>query len=309
VRIATLAVLLVACDAPSIHVAAADTAVDTHDTAPQCPTFKRNDLSACAGDDDDRDCVPNECDDCPNIPQPPPTGRLNDPTTAGLSCIHPSFPALTKRFFFDPMTGIGAWRMLMGPNSLKANKGVIEFDGATIASMDPSPGTRDVVATTVMRFTGGIRIGGLALRFSGDEIALTTYACVVDNEGTTLTAVYTQKACTPSSCLWVPFLDSKGAAARTNAPPAAIEGTWFVLRAAIGTRDGKRVVECQAYPYSDDPVQMQSLRLATPNANTVTGVIADPVPDFPDGTIGLIAGRAVTRSTIELASLDVLTTP
>lgn len=287
-----------ACEAPPIRLA--DAGTDGGVDAPKtCPTVYGPDGAPCTGPDEDGDCIPDTCDDCPNVPQPLPPGRAGGIATVGRACVHPSppFDQLAKRLRFDACTTPGPWSptALNEADRWSVREGVAGLGQAggapTWALLSSAANLEDVSVLARIRLVEG-ETAGILLRV--DTLSsLRGYFCLVD--AGKLRIVESQ-ACTVSGCNLLLPLDDGGV---PSMRPIPIPDTsqWFYLRATVVGR----TLECQAYPASDDPGGIR-LREAPPNGNTVRAVVPESQALLARGNIGFFA--RFTR--LEVSSVDVL---
>lgn len=304
--------LLTGCNAPTIGVAAVDGAADTTadgglDAGPEvrtCPSVRSpfETGAICSGHDEDDDCTPDECDDCPNVIQDTPlTGR--DPIRGGESCAFGAEPIRNRLLFDNFETADPRWRdpwkhfyaderlSLAGGSARIGNIG-----SERIAWIEAGAGARDVIATAVVRITdrSGGGFAGLSLR-TATTTPTTAYLCVLDG-GLLMVAA---QACTSSgSC------EMKMIREGTTDLRKPLDGDWsqrvLMRGVARNTATGVRV-DCQAFPVPRTVTDVAAtLRTIDASKNTVGAELKSIV--LKDGEVGVVAHFA----RIEVESLDVL---
>lgn len=295
----TLVLCVVACEAPPIGLAPTDAAIDTLD-ARVCAKVIGPDGMTCTGPDEDGDCIPDSCDDCPNVPQRVPSGRAAGIAVVGSDCQHPSTPfdQIGKRLRFEPCSSTGPW----------SSSALVEGDRWSVAGgvaglgqgggdptwtlLSSSSRLVDVSVLARMRVIDGDTAGIL---FRADAtFNLKAYFCVIDSGRLMLAQ---PMACALGGCTaLLPLADGDGTP--SVRPIVANTSSWFYLRGAIVGR----TLECQAYPAPDNPGDGK-LRDLPPNAYTVRAVVPDTATLLESGAVGFFANR--TR--VEISSVDVLT--
>lgn len=191
------ALCLLGCSAPRVEITVHDGSVDggdaaAEDTAPYVFPDARRELAdggLCQGHDEDGDGWPDECDDCPNLPDPE-QGKSPLSALGSLCTPSPPFESATKRVFFDPFVRLGSKWVVGGgegaftvgdrqPDLLSGGRAYRELQ---VAVARLGLGNRTTVATLpVSRRLG---IGGCSMgivaRVSAD--LATFFACGISSE-------------------------------------------------------------------------------------------------------------------------------
>jgi hypothetical protein len=305
-----LSLFIIACDAPTIGVAASDASGDaSNDT-----NVVSSDASACeaktllvdggsCGDrDEDGDCVPDDCDRCPNVPWE--FVAKYTMTNPSFECItpRPQFDHITKRIAFDGFAAKVSSLVWIDPQALafKDEKfrvdlaaGVARIGAGTAehsATLKLDLGPRDVSVIAFMRFAdvggGG---GGIALRHSYEPLA--DYACLIDPLELKIMATC-GPGCTPTVLVKKP------------APEVDLLKP-FVMRASVATIDGKVAIECQVFPAprTQPDVKLTLLQTVGVENNTISTLITSS--PLLDGDVGV----RVQSGSLIVDSFDVLGAP
>lgn len=300
VRRPLLALVLgvVACEAPPIRLAPSDAGVD----APKvCAKVIGPDGATCTGPDEDGDCIPDACDDCPNVPQRLPSGRAAGIGAVGASCVPPSSPfdVLTRRVRFDPFATSGPWSSYHATEGARWSSvdGVASLGqpltAAAYALLSAGSELDDVSVLARVRMVDG-ESAGLAVRAKGSFGSFDGYLCVV-RDGSLLLA--RAQSCSVSSCNVILALTDGSGVTAGRAMPFTNTNEWFYLRVSIVDR----TIECQAYSSPDAPDAI-ALRNLPPNENTVRAVVEDGPAALTKGGVGFLT----TRTRLEVSSVDVL---
>lgn len=297
-------VFAVSCTAPPISVGpAGDAGADARaiDAGPVCTEKPRFDGGVCDGVDEDSDCIPDSCDDCPNVPQE--FSRVGEsPSVAGSVCTHPDakFAACTRRLLFEPFADVSAWTetlpRLPPEWALRANDGVALFGGryARVAYAPSVTSAGCAVATAVFDVPEGGADTGIVLRF--DPSTQTGYGCRLMGNSLSLTRVRVGMDGSPDEA---PLVDDKGVTPELVFDLPLWSGR-ILLRGAVADDGSGVVLECQAFKAPNAKEVAGSLRsLESP---MVRAKIASPI--IPSGVVGIYATRQVM-----VESIDVLGAP
>ncbi len=303
-RVVLLTTLLAAgCRAPAISVAdhgdaSIDTAAnDAGDVAVEtrtCEKVKAPDGGVCEGrHDEDFDCVPDECDDCPSVPQE--FKKVSAGTaTAGDFCTHPTaFNHATRRLVYDSFeTEASSWTEWGGPaipgEALAIHDGAAHLgalgSGDRFAALQADAGSRDAVALAWMRFPTAFAHAGLALRLQKGPPS-TGYFCVVQGGSIKLTYL---KCDAGGTCSMKTFLQPSGAEVSLLFPMELDLIHPVVVRFGAKTTPAGVHLECQIFLTPRGPADVKlTLRALDTADHTLAFDVTAPI--YPSGDVGLYA--------------------
>lgn len=304
-----LVVFGAACQAPSIGLAPGDASVSDGEAAVDartCAKVRAPDGGVCGSPfDEDGDCTPDECDDCPNVPQEPiPSSRGIG--TAGRACTHvPPFDTITRRVAFQGFAhDLLPW---LDPDDAFGDERLAFHDGyATVGRkggserailLDLGLGTRDVVVSATLRLPSG-GTTGLLLRASVAK-PHQSYVCLVQNAVFGVWAM----TCDAGACNGR-FLPSEAGVASKSVPGDVEVDRGFYLRGAVQTLSSTRArLGCQIFPRpetSDDVARTLASLLTSEHT-----VVVETDVMIASGESGLATGG----SAVVIDSYDVLASP
>jgi hypothetical protein len=260
--------------------------------------------------DEDGDCIPDECDDCPNVAQPL-IVRSTGTAKAGAACIHPwaPFDRATQRLVFQSFSRAnGIWiddANSFGDEKLRFEKGFARIGriggSERKAFLRAGAEARDIVVTATLRFVEGAGIAGIAVRMA-PTVPRTAYICGFGNNGTFgLRAL----ACDVNGvCSNVAVVDPMtGAAAQKPIPMTIDFDLPMLVRASAKTNGDTVTLGCQLFPVPTASEVAGSLLSFGSTENTV--IVKDYTPAYASGEPGIY-----TFSTpLEVYSFDVLVSP
>ena len=305
-------------DAPAEvnDVGVADTGVDTGpiDTGP----FVLPDGRTCSGHDEDGDGVPDECDNCPNVPNADQSGG-----DIGVACAAPtSFASPAKRLYFDPFKNIGPFQSFGnapdgGVGGLFAeDKDGDSFLGGTIVDDDirfvvGSTGSAGsaVIATTsiVVHEEDPSGSAGIILRVTGADASKRFFLCGLNTQSGFGVAHTPDTGCGGGSCGAVAFaikLPDGGTDPAQSPMPSDVPhkiGDAIGLRASVTMGDGATSgeFECRVF----DPKKPSTLQ--STDAQYALRVTVASSRWIPSGEVGLYT----KKSKAQFLSLDILRGP
>jgi hypothetical protein len=316
--VTALLVSCVGCHAPTVQIDPADATGDapvadaSDGGAPEadvahCDPVFRADGSVCIGHDEDHDCVPDDCDDCPSIADPDQT-----PVAVGNACLHHEAPfdRASTRFVFDPFQKVPNW-----PETLTwpTDKFTLDPSGDAIlgGTLDDAPFMRwpdglegkTVVATTVVTLLDTIGVAALLLSVEIDGGGHSrTYGCVVDAAGFHPGYVVDPPRCEGTNCPFK-YFDVSGAHVVAPIPSALHFGTGVRLgvRASLsgGADGGERDLECRVF----DPANPTTLQLASGAGYSLR--VKAPPASWIAAPFGLLG----QGTSVRFESIDVLVEP
>jgi hypothetical protein len=291
--------LVVGCTAPRVVVLPEDAASDgsSVDAAVCRSKVKAPEGGTCAGDDEDHDCTPDPCDDCPNVPQEPKAASEGD-AIAGEACVHPRFGTVTRRSFFDPFATVDAWVSPPSNETLHAKNGSLFLGelGSRLAYAAATASDGAVVATAVFVVPDGGAAMGIALRYSPE----TREGWVCQLEGNTV-RLATLRCSVDSTCATEELRDAMGNPVEKFLSLPLWSGR-ILLRAAVATSGSGAVLECQAF-HAPTITEVNGTLQSTSTSTTVRFEVASPI--HASGVVGLYA----SQRQIEVESIDVLASP
>jgi hypothetical protein len=253
-------VVLTSCEAPAIEVVAIDTGVDARvDAATDtraCDPVKAPDGGVCDPRlDEDLDCTPDACDNCPNVPQAK-IAVAKGPDIAGPECTGVgAFESIQRRLIFDGFaTRLAAWRddpSALGESKLTVANGFARFgragDGARLIKLDARAGDRNVVVTTRMRFPETAGYAAIALRVPLAP-PYSFYGCNVNYPiGSFSLGANTCDAggtCKPAALAEMPI--------RKPLPTNVVLEGEFLIRASVITTPTGAKLGCEVFPAPKD---------------------------------------------------------
>jgi len=292
----------------STSVIDSDTAIDTR--------VSDLDDGACAGHDEDKDGIPDECDNCPNVENPDQAGGA-----IGTACnANGSFITSPSRLLFEPFlslssgwtafgTSPGAFALAPDADSVLGGTGDTSAPLLFLAR-SAGAGAAAVVVTTTMTVTTEAAGGsaGIMLRLHDATSGKRGFLCAFSVAFGFAVARLPESGCDGTACSPITFaLPSDAGATAAMAPvPAAIPhglGDTIGLRASVTTSMGDAGavgdIECSVF----DPKKPEALRSADP-AYAIR-ITASGTRWFPSGEVGLYA----QKSRAAFHSIDVLRGP
>lgn len=279
----------------------------------------------CTGHDEDRDGVPDECDNCPNVFNPDQSGSSVGTACGPTSAFIPS-PA---RLLFDPFRSSSSWKgygtgtgvfelaadgdAVVGGNSslsvcemLEAGVGrcPLYFLGGSTGA-----GTSALVVTTTIKvLEENNGSAGLLFRLNGMDTAKKGYLCAVSVVNGFAIARIPDTGCNGGYCAPITFTmptDAGTTAAQVAIPndiPHGL-GDTIGLRASVTASMGDGGIlgdiECRVF----DPLRPETLASSDPKY--ALKITAGGTRWFPSGEVGVYA----QRSRASFGSVDVLRGP
>jgi hypothetical protein len=308
---------LASCHAPAVAVDppdarddgsadGAETATDTFVDARVCPTF-RKDGDPCTGHDEDGDCIPDECDDCPGLAN---EDQIVGARAVGKECLHleAPFAEATERFTFEDFTSMPTWQHVL---QFPAEDFVVDGDELVggIAGSSATPYLRNtrsalgrtIVVTTV--FTMVETPGVVAVMLDVEAAPARLFACVVN--GATFEPVYVGDTprCGGAGCPFLPFFDDTGARVIANIPAKLkfAPGTRLGLRASLSSGAGgvTRELECRVF----DPSSPTTLQISSGSSYSLR--VKVPTVGWLGSSFALLA----SGTSVRFEHVDVLASP
>ncbi len=308
----------------------AEAGADAADTASPGSDAPIADVHVCSGHDEDGDGVPDECDDCPNVPDPAQAGPAGLPGSGrvGAACASAMLGADAKRLAWDPFLafatpsswrtfGAGAGAFALAPEGdsiLGGSTGDLDLRFVS-GPVGASPGSAGVAVTAIVSVlaeggslphTGLIaRVGGATgghFYMCGLGVGVGFFYLLSTSPGT---------SCDGGTCSPVAFNYDPGAAHTSQQPfPSDVSpalgrpiGVRITVTTAGGGADAGATtgdVACQLF----DPAAPATLLAAEP-AHLMRLTIPTTSRWFGEGEVGVYAQGTKVR----VHSLDVLTKP
>lgn len=264
----------------------------------------------CTGHDEDKDGVPDDCDNCPNVANPSQGSNM-----IGTACSVPSaFIPSPQRLLFDPFTSMSAWK------PYGAGVGVFDLglddtlvggsltDELRFLQGTTGAGSSAVVATTTVTIVEENNgSAGLLLRINGDPMKK-FYLCALSMANGFAVARAPDTGCNGGLCAPITFTmpTDAGAMAAQFPIPADIPhapGDQIGLRASVTASMGDGGIlgdfECRVF----NPKQPDTLTSTDPKY--AIKITAGGTRWFPSGEVGLYA----QRSRAIFGSIDILRGP
>jgi hypothetical protein len=306
--------IVASCHAPTVK-AREDDPVDSGTTVTDAADAAES-LAPCKGHDEDGDGFPDECDNCPNVPNP---RQLADSdlnplyTNIGTFCYaDDELSAANRRVLFEPFTslterwkvsgsGLGLFQPIINPPRTTADAvSGGEFQDtasppvpvAIMRTTVGTTGTEPIVMTMVIeRERGGdndtaqgifVRGGGTPIRF---------LACYISG-GALRIGVVDEKGCADTQCA---FKDLQPPVPMFEPPARALDA--YGLRIQVKTfASGSTLLTCRVF----DPWEPVSLfSKGTPYASGVELTSTE-------ATVGTEVGVFAYRIRMDVGSIDVL---
>lgn len=268
----------------------------------------------CTGHDEDRDGVPDECDNCPNV-----ANADQDGPSVGAACApDPAFVSSASRLLFDPLRSLSEWKTFgSGAGAFVLAPDGDAFEGGSLAdelrfvSASTGAGASAAAVTTTLALieesTDTTKLpgtAGLLLRI-GADVAPRFFLCAVSAFNGFAIARAPDSGCDGGLCapFVLPLAGDAGVAQKSipaDVPHALGDVLGVRMSVTAGGGDaGTGEVECRIF----DPKRPETLASADPKY-----VLRAPVAAsrwLPSGEVGLYAQRAKAV----FGSIDVLRGP
>jgi hypothetical protein len=297
-----------------------DLGVDTAPDAPVCVgPYILTDGRACTGHDEDGDCVPDECDNCPNIANPGLAGK-----DVGDACAS-SMLGFATRLALDPFTSFSGWQYYgstTGAFQLAPDgDSIIGGSLSTGSTPDPDlrfiagptgngPGSAGVALTAIVTIQAedpiaNLPSAGLLARVNGTTGKEFFLCGVSTSVGFVLARTDAANPCDGGACnpLLIPLEAGSSQAAFPSDVPHAI-GQQIGIRITItgasgdaGTTSGD--IECRVF----NPLVPSTLQSTDPKY-----AIRATLPTSRWIASGDVGAYAI-RSKIQIHSMDILKGP
>lgn len=294
----------------------ADTGASTDADSGKSDAYVLPDGRTCTGHDEDKDGVPDECDNCPNVGNPGQEGGA-----IGSACMPGAeFIPSPSRLLFDPFRSLSEWKSYgsgasafqVGADSDSVIAGSATTDELPFLVAASGAASSSVVVTTTLTVTeeaSTVPVGsaGVLLRVNGDTDKR-FYVCVVGYRSGFGIAWTPTTACNGGTCDVKTFAGAVdgGTMAYQGPIPGDLPhamGDTIGVRASVATvaTDGgtSTTIECRVF----DPKVSATLTSTDTKYSqkiTVTGPRS-----FPSGEVGLYA----SRSRASFGSVDLLRGP
>ncbi|MGZ3420067.1 MAG: thrombospondin type 3 repeat-containing protein [Polyangiales bacterium] len=289
-------------------------ATDAEDSSIADAEYTLPDGRVCRGHDEDGDGIPDECDNCPNVPNPEQTGG-----SIGSSCApSAAFISTPTRLLFDPFESFSSWTAFgsgAGAFELAAagdavSGGNAAGDELRFVTTSPGAPSNAIVVTTTMTIvedSAGGGSAGVVLRVNGDPKKF--YLCAVSLKNGFAAARAPDGGCSGDLCaplvLNQPAPDGGAIAASAPVPsdvPHKVGNTIGIRASVTGTSGDAGTsgsFECRVFD-PKNPATLTSTDTKYSLSVEVTGSRW-----YPSGDLGLYAQKA----SAEFGSIDVLRGP